>query len=46
MQDYTSYVETAVKNNMPDYYQLKKDITFYLEVNDTTFEIWFKAPDY
>ena len=46
MEDYTEYVEEAVKNNMPDYYELKNNITFFLEVNDTTFEIWFKASEY
>lgn len=46
MEEYARYVEEAVKNNMPEYYELKHNITFYLEVNDTTFEIWFKAPEY
>lgn len=46
MEEYARYVEEAVKNNMPDYYELKNNINFFLEVNDTTFEIWFKAPEY
>lgn len=46
MEDYTAYVDEAVKNNMPDYYELKNNINFFLEVNDTTFEICFKAPEY
>lgn len=46
MEEYARYVEEAVKNEMPDYYELKNNINFFLEVNDTTFEIWFKAPDY
>ena len=46
MEEYARYVEEAVKNEMPDYYELKNNINFFLEVNDTTFEIWFKAPEY
>lgn len=46
MQDYKDFVAEAVKSNMPDYYQLKKDITFNLQINDTLFEISFKAKTY
>lgn len=46
MEEYTEYVEEAVKSNMPSYYELKKKIVFNLQVNNTLFEIEFKAPDY
>ena len=46
MDDYKSFVEEAVKNNMPTYYELRHNIVFSLKVNDTVFEIEFKAPEY
>lgn len=46
MEEYKEFVEEAVKNNMPDYWQLRDDIKFILEVNDTSFEISFKAQEY
>lgn len=46
MQDYADYLEQAAKNNMPKYYDLRKNISFTLQVNNTLFEIEFKAPEY
>lgn len=46
MDDYKSFVEEAVKNNMPSYYELRHNIVFSLKVNDTVFEIEFRAPEY
>ena len=46
MEEYTEYLEEAVKRNMPSYYELKKKIVFNLQVNDTLFEIEFRAPEY
>lgn len=46
MEEYREFVAEAVKNNMPSYYELKKNIVFNLQINDTLFEIEFKAPEY
>lgn len=46
MEDYRKFLETATRDNMPKYYELKKKITFTLQVNDTLFEIEFNAPEY
>ena len=46
MEDYKSFIEEAVKNNMPSYYELRHNIVFSLKVNDTVFEIEFRAPEY
>ena len=46
MQDYTEFIDEAVKNNMPKYYELKKNMVFNLQINDTLFEIEFRAPEY
>lgn len=46
MEDYMEFVEEAIKSKMPSYYELRKNIVFSLQVNDTVFEISFKAPEY
>lgn len=46
MEDYRKYLEEAAKANMPSYWELKNNIKFNLQVNDTVFEIEFKAPEY
>ena len=46
MNSYTEFVQEAVKNHMPSYYELKNNIRFNLKVNDTVFEIEFEAPEY
>lgn len=46
MEDYKDFLEQAMINNMPKYYELRNKITFNLQVNNTTFEIEFKAPEY
>lgn len=46
LEDYTQFLEEAVKNNMPSYYELKDKISFHLQVGDTYFEIEFNAPEY
>lgn len=46
MDDYRKFLEEVTKSSMPAYYELKKKITFTLQVNDTLFEIEFNAPEY
>ena len=46
MNAYTEFVQEAVKNHMPTYYELRDNIRFNLKVNDTVFEIEFEAPEY
>lgn len=46
MEDYRKFLEEVTKSSMPAYYELKKKITFTLQVNDTLFEIEFNAPEY
>ena len=46
MNSYMEFVQEAVKENMPTYYELRDNIRFDLKVNDNTFEIEFAAPEY
>ena len=46
LEDYRKFLEDVTKENMPRYYELKKKISFKLQVNDTVFEIEFNAPEY
>lgn len=46
MEEYKEFLDEAIKSNMPSYYELKKKMTFNLQVNDTLFEIEFNAPEY
>lgn len=46
MEDYRKFLEDVTKANMPKHYELKDKISFNLQVNDTLFEIEFKAPEY
>lgn len=46
MADYMEFLDEAIKNHMPKYYELRKNIVFNLQINDVTFEIEFKAPEY
>lgn len=46
LEEYSEFIEEAVRANMPSYYELKKNIVFNLQINDTVFEIEFRAPDY
>lgn len=46
MEDYRRFLDEVTKDNMPSYYELKKKISFTLQVNDTVFEIEFNAPEY
>ena len=46
MEEYKEFIDEAMRNNMPAYYELKKTITFDFQINDNLFEISFEAPDY
>lgn len=46
MEEYKEFIDEAMRNNMPAYYELKKRITFDFQINDNLFEISFEAPEY
>lgn len=46
LNEYTEFIEEAVKNKMPTYYELKDKIKFFLTINEYSFEICFSAPEY
>lgn len=46
MNDYTAFVDSAVKSKMPSYWQLKSKMTFFLNVGSGIWEICFNAPEY
>lgn len=46
LDDYSRFLDEVTKDAMPAYYELKHKISFSLQVNDTVFEIEFKAPEY
>lgn len=46
MEEYSTFVEEKMKENMKSEWELPKKIVFHLELSDNIFEITFSAPDY
>ena len=46
LNEYKDFIEKEAKDNMGRDWRLRKDIVFNLQVNDTLFEITFKAKSY
>lgn len=46
MEEYSMYLLECSRNNMPDYYKIKNNISFTVEIDGSCFNILFKAPDY
>lgn len=46
LEEYKDFIEKTAIDEMPTDWRLRKNIVFNLQVNDTVFEITFKAPKY
>lgn len=46
LDSYAEYIDTASKNNMPSYYELKDKISFYVNVDGYYYSVEFKGPEY
>jgi len=46
MNEYSTFVEEKMKENMKSGWDLPEKIVFHLEISDNIFEITFSAPDY
>lgn len=46
LEDYSMYILNASRKNMPDYYKLKDNISFTVDINGNYYNILFKAPEY
>lgn len=46
MEEYAMYLQLAARKNMPDYYKLKDNISFTVDIDGNFYNILFKAPEY
>lgn len=46
LEDYSMYILNAARKNMPDYYKLKDNISFTVDIDGNYYNILFKAPEY
>lgn len=46
LEDYSMYILNASRKNMPDYYKLKDNISFTVDIDGNYYNILFKAPEY
>lgn len=46
LEDYSMYLWNASRKNMPDYYKLKDNISFTVDIDGNYYNILFKAPEY
>lgn len=46
LETYNTYLLSAARNNMPQYYELKDKISFKVDVSGNLFEVTFNAPEY
>ena len=46
LEEYSMYLLSAARNNMPQYYELKDKISFKIDVSGNLFEVTFDAPEY
>lgn len=46
LEDYSMYLWNASRKNMPDYYKLKDNISFTVDIDGNFYNILFKAPEY
>lgn len=46
LNEYCSFLDYAAKNNMPEYWELRDNIHFFLEMGDTYMDIMFRGPEY
>lgn len=46
LEEYNNYLDSATQTNLPNYYELKDNIKFILDINNNLFEISFRAPEY
>lgn len=46
LEDYSMYLWNAARKNMPDYYKLKDNISFTVDIDGNYYNILFKAEEY
>lgn len=46
MEEYSAFLDTTAKGNIPSEWRLKSSISFDLEVGNNLYEVTFRAPDY
>lgn len=46
LSDYADFLNDSTKNNMPQNYELKNKMNFYVQVDDNCYSVEFKAPEY
>lgn len=46
LEEYSAFLDTTAKGNIPSEWRLKSSISFDLEVGNNLYEITFRAPEY